>query len=284
LNWQFGLASLLDVQSYEAYRLASIGRNLTTIGLSTYNWDKDSEKSESECKRCLSRIIEEADFIGLSFTKKGAQRLLAEVEKWDKTATKESLGNFIAGRLDTLEERFYDELEEIRFFFVKSDRLSWFENTEAAGDQFKAKFPKANTELIEAGNCFALDRYTACVFHLTRALEIVLSSLHRALNIPDENDPRNNTWGRKLNRISEKIDSNDKTPPPGWSNDANFYKKVYALLEAVRTPLRDDTVHIATVYDETGALCVLLAMVGALNQVATKLSETNGGVVALLPN
>jgi hypothetical protein len=260
------------VQTYEAARLASISRCLTSIGIAILNWDKHTKKEEVKIKNWLSKVISESEFIGLNLTKRGAQRFL------DKFASEKNSNN-LAGDLDTLSQRFDDEIEAIQFFYVRPEKLSWFENTESAGEQFKSKFPKANAELIEAGNCFALARYTACVFHLTRALEIVLSSLHHALNIPEETDPRNNTWGRKLGRISDKISENDNNPPAGWSNNAAFYKKVNALLAAVKTPLRDDTVHIATVYDETGAGCVFMAMLGALNQVATKLSESNGRAV-----
>jgi hypothetical protein len=273
LKWRACLASLLDVQSYQAYKLASISRNITTIGFNTQSWNDEAGKSEAECKRCLSRIIEEAEFIGLSFTKKGAQRILDLIEHSKNNQTGEPLDVLIAGRLDTLEERFYDEVEEINFFYVKSDRLKWFENTELAGDEFKTNFPTANAELIEAGNCFALDRYTACIFHLTRSLEVVLASLHYALKIQEPTDEHDKTWGRTLGRISEKIKENDTTTPPGWASDAEFYKKVNGLLAAVKTPYRDSTIHVASVYDESGAIGVLMAVVGALSHIGKKLKE-----------
>jgi hypothetical protein len=266
LKWRCGLINLLDVQTYEASRLASISRCLTSIGISiTLSTPRDESKNK-EIENLLSIIINECDFLQLYFTKKGAERFLHNFKRGTDS-------NLLAADLDALLERFGDEIELLKFFYVDSERFRWFEYTQHAGEQFKAKFPRANAELIEAGNCFALDRYTACVFHLTRALEIVLSSLHRVLEIPEEKDPRNNTWGRKLKRVSEKIEENDKNPPAEWLNDVEFYRKIYALLTAVKTPLRDDTVHIATIYDETGAGCVLSAMVAALNQIATKLSE-----------
>jgi hypothetical protein len=44
-------------------------------------------------------------------------------------------------------------------------------------------FPSASGELTEAGNCFAAGVYTACVFHLMRAVEHLLRSFANGVGV-----------------------------------------------------------------------------------------------------
>lgn len=268
--WHFkpGLVSLRDVQVYVARRLITIAQDITSCHLAcAFVFDEKDFSSEkrTKAKTLLIGLANEAEAISLNFTAKLARRISQSVETDDSDTVNRALSE--------LDDRLIDETESLKFFHVKSEKITWFDNTEPAGEQFKANFPKANAELIEAGNCFALDRYTACVFHLTRALEIVLSSLHRTLGIPEPADEHDKTWGRTLGRIADKIKENEKSPPAGWNNDVEFFKKVYGLLVAAKTPFRDTTIHVASVYDETGAGGVLMAVVGTLSHVATKLKE-----------
>jgi hypothetical protein len=44
------------------------------------------------------------------------------------------------------------------------------------GGDVDLKFASASFEISEAGKCFALGRYTACVFHLMRVMEVALDA------------------------------------------------------------------------------------------------------------
>jgi len=39
------------------------------------------------------------------------------------------------------------------------------------GKEIATKFPDLLEDISESGNCYALDRYTACIFHLMRVVE-----------------------------------------------------------------------------------------------------------------
>jgi hypothetical protein len=269
LQMHINLISLKDVQIYFAKRLINVTASITSCHMIAMGRDNEkfTSKDLDDLKSCLSKIADESDSLSLPCTAIFAKRLIDEVNDLEANKGK------IFPRIGELSERFEDETNGIKFFYVAPERLGWFESTQTAGEQFKANFPRANSELIEAGNCFALDRYTACVFHLTRVLEIVLSALHHALGIAEPADEHDKTWGRTLGRIQDKIKENDKSNPAGWSDSMEFYKKCHALLAAMKTPFRDSTVHVVSTYDESGASALLWAAVGALGHVATKLKE-----------
>lgn len=260
------LISLRDVQKYLASRLVTIASNISYIGMTLIEWDSKKAKNIEIVNQWLREIVNECEFIGLPSTKMGAGRLGAALEL-------NLPEHKLAGSLDALHDRFDDEIDGINFFYVKPDKLKWFENTEIAGEQFKANFPKANTELIEAGNCLAVARHTACIFHLMRALEIGLVALEARLGIPRPQHPADKTWGRTLGRISDKIAEKDKSPPANWATERIFFDKARALLAAVKAPLRDDTMHVETTYDEQGAISVFNVCVEALRFLGTGLTE-----------
>jgi hypothetical protein len=55
-------------------------------------------------------------------------------------------------------------------------------------------FPDAAYDLKEAGNCFAFERFTACVYHLMRVAEFGLVSVAQSIGVDEEKI--NKGWGR----------------------------------------------------------------------------------------
>jgi hypothetical protein len=83
------------------------------------------------------------------------------------------------------------ELGERLFLFMPPTQAKYYERLDLFGPEVAAKFPEANKEISEAGNCYATGNNTACVFHLMRAVEFGARSLVRALKVkrgtgPDE--------------------------------------------------------------------------------------------------
>src|SRR5204862_4999266 len=102
-----------------------------------------------------------------------------------------------------------EETHVLKLYYVPADQIDFYNKTDLFGEEFKEKFPQANSEICEAGKCFAFDRYTACVFHLTRSLEIALRVLFVSLGMP----PRIwsvTKWQKILERIAGKIKKNNE--------------------------------------------------------------------------
>lgn len=80
-----------------------------------------------------------------------------------------TLGNWLH-QLNELISAINKDLEEKLFLYVPPEFVKYYDQDDLFG--IKDKFPKANEEIKFAGNCYATDNYTACVFHLMRAVEI----------------------------------------------------------------------------------------------------------------
>lgn len=66
-----------------------------------------------------------------------------------------------------------------KFLSIPSNEADFYSQDDLFG--IKDKFPIANEEIKLAGNCYATGNYTACVFHLMRAVEIGAKAMVKAL-------------------------------------------------------------------------------------------------------
>jgi hypothetical protein len=256
------------VKTYFAKRLIAISDSISTgIFMASHEASAWDEKAKANVKKALSRIIEECNFMGLKMTAIYAEKCLQKV---DSSKSEEwSL------KVDTLEERFCDEIRDITFFFIPQDKLNYYQKTDLFGTAVMENFPAANHEASEAGKCFATARYTACVFHLMRVLEIAMHSISKALEIPNPTRDAERNWGKMLVKIKGQIGQNNsqKSNDVTWQNDNDFYEKTYAYLEGVRNPWRNATMHVETDYDEGGALDIFNATSALMRHIAAKLTE-----------
>ena len=89
--------------------------------------------------------------------------------------------------------------------------------------------------MIEAGNCYATGRGTACVFHLMRIMEVGVQALGTRLGVPLA-DEKN--WQDIMNRVNKAIGA---LPP----KDATTIElsHVAANLYAVKLAWRNEVMH-----------------------------------------
>jgi hypothetical protein len=248
-------------KEYLASRLVDITRHVVNAECimiaETDTWPNGRKDIEGNA----NEVFKEARFLGLKSTEKQAARLYhysRDEEKKDPDI--ESAAKELSTRLD-------EDLEGFTLFYVPADKLVYYQKTDLFGDEFKANFPTANAEIIEAGNCFAFDRFTACAFHLMRSLEVVLKALFSTLGLPPLTSAGARNWNGILREIRAKLDS-DKTIP-----DWDFYDSAYAFLAAAKNPMRNATMHVDAVYDEPSVSRVFDAVGGFMRHIATKLKE-----------
>lgn len=74
--------------------------------------------------------------------------------------------------LNRMKHGIYKELKRRKFMYMPNAEAAYYDHQELFGPVVSKRFPKANKEIIAAGNCYATGSYTACVFHLMRAVEI----------------------------------------------------------------------------------------------------------------
>jgi len=253
---------------YPAYRIVYVAEALTQCKIGSVGADKKGPEGQAYIVKWLGEMDAGLKYLGLEMTRVYAERLRGGVSN----AVEEDK---LVDELIILTQRFRDELQGIHFFYVPPDKLRYYNKTNLFGDEFKTKFPQANGEIIEAGNCFAFDRFTSCVFHLMRATEISLRVLFVSLGLP----PRiwsTTKWKNICDRIEGKIEKNNKTlaNDPAWQKDRTFYESASAFVAAVRAPMRNATMHVESIYDEPGAENVFDAVKSFMRHLATKLKET----------
>jgi len=139
-----------------------------------------------------------------------------------------------------LHQTIIDELESKILLMIPSNRVSYYNVDDTIlGEYIVSSFPEIREDAAEAGNCFALGRYTACVFHLTRMMENIVQRFGRRLKI---RDLHKKPWGQILGESKHKIDKMPKDTP-SRERRSNRYYESYALLDAVCRATRNPTIH-----------------------------------------
>ena len=120
----------------------------------------------------------------------------------------------------------------------------------------------------EAGKCFALARYTACVFHLMRILEAGLNALGDSLGLTVATN-----WNRAITDIETEIGARSYATHPGWRTDEPFYSEAATHFRMVKNAWRNHTMHIKERYDEERARSVLNSVSDFMRHLAGRLHE-----------
>ncbi len=131
------------------------------------------------------------------------------------------------------------------------------------GHDVEDAFPAASEDIAEAAKCLALQRYTAVVFHLMRAMESAIQKLAGHLGV----SCAEKVWGHLLSDISKAIEKMPKGPKrDAWSQN-------HALLYHVKQAWRNDTMHPKATYTEDQAESVFAAVKSFMDHLALLVSS-----------
>ena len=250
---------------YVASRLVAISDAIHGAELAAWDKDEYSTKERADIADRMTTVMNEAEFLGLKATQITAELIYDQMDNLscDETFT----------RLELLLDAFRKETDQYNLFFVQPAKQEYFLKAPLCGEDFVQKFPRANYELWESGKCLAAERYTACVFHAMRALEIALRVMESALGIIAPSPGPENTWGRIIGRIREQLDQNKNNPPLGWQHEKEFYDKASAFFQSVKMSFRDATMHVKAQYDEQSATDIFTSSCIFMRHVASELTE-----------
>jgi hypothetical protein len=170
--------------------------------------------------------------------------------------------------------RVYDEFNGRHFFsLTPHEAQMWSQIQPSFGTDVQAQYPTAAFEIDEASKCLALNRGTACVFHLMRTLEIAVRAIARCLSIPDPTQPAERNWGVVLRKIRDGINAKWPTVASRTAGDGEIFDALYASLDAVKNPWRNQTMHPALKYTGEEAEHVLAAVRGFMIRLASRCDE-----------
>jgi hypothetical protein len=219
----------------------------------------------------FGHLIEMLRKLGLNNSEDQALRVLELVANPKQTNMQE-----YAETLQALSDRVIDEAGRHEFFMIPSHKLRVYkEARDFFGEQVNTAFPSAQKEIENAAKCYAFGRNTACVFHLMRAMEVVLRLLSSSLNDPDLDPKKNPSWERILLRCDEQLKLPVEKRSPEWKKDDQFYSDATANLRAVKNAWRNPTMHVERDYDEEETVDVVSAVRGFMKHTANKLGSKN---------
>jgi len=165
---------------------------------------------------------------------------------------------------------FYSELQREMFLQLDSSQtklFSWKEDKKHFGDAVATAFPSASIEIHEAGNCLALERWPASVFHCMRVLEIGLGTLANKFGVTSIN------WHNVIEECEAKIKKIDSTWGADWKDQQKFYSEAARHFMFLKDALRNHIMHVRDAFDEGKALSIWQHTKEFMQQISNRLHE-----------
>lgn len=168
---------------------------------------------------------------------------------------------------DRLLHAYVAETEARQFYAIEGRHARYYTDAERLfGAEVADAFPSVCPDISEAGKCRALGRWTACVMHLMRVLEVGLERLaeHYGVNHAE-------SWNKTLNELEGKLRSVQKrvdgAEAERWAAEAGTH------LRFLKNAHRNHAMHPLERYDEERAVEIFDNARSFMRHLATRLSE-----------
>ncbi len=270
LSWgpkRYHLVTWWNMKPFPVTRLLHLFRNFEETMRSSDTNQKNMSKDEAtELEEALKGLQRECESCHLLNSADMFVRMLAEVRVgWPFSDVWKLLPEAM--------NRIEDECKRHLLMQIEPDYGKYFSNPQffdpqdSAAKKVSVQFSSAGEDIAEAGKCLACGRSTACVMHLSRVLEVGLTTLANEVGVLRQND-----WGGYLRGIDEELQrrfttSGARTP------DEQFYAECYAMFDSVRRAWRNPTMHVEKTYTSERAEEILVAVRSFMRHLSTKLQE-----------
>jgi len=164
----------------------------------------------------------------------------------------------IGQALKHLIARVKDALDGEFFFHVDGRDVPLYKADEPFGPDVTLKFPLAAEDIAEAAKCLALQRSTACVFHLMRVMEIALRALAVKLKVTSI-DPNVENWNKITDHVNKALNTLPAKTAAEHSRKAKM-GAVIAHLNSVRVAWRNEVMHPKQSYSREEAHTIFAAV------------------------
>jgi len=260
---KFPFVTLLNI-------LAGEGTRAGAAMLANYGEELPAEAMEDE-RITLKAIAKHCKHAGLEFAEPHINRMLQRFDGKN--------GGYSCDQLKSdyheLTWRIQDEMAKILVMRIEKDRADYFDKVQLFGPEVATNFPSANYDIEEAGNCYATDRNTACVFHSMRVLEIGLRVLANDLQVTFPTPIELENWNTIIEKIESTIRDREKQLPKGMqkSEEMQFYSEAAKEFRYFKDAWRNHVAHSREKYGETEAYRVLCHVRDFMQHLASKLKE-----------
>jgi len=255
-----GLLSLWDMKTFHASILIT---DLIWLQIILGDAGKDDETFKSKLDHVLNGIVDTSNRIGFDNIAAQAARLKKHIGGNSPISGIVALGGELLGSIQ------HEYLHKCFLYVPNADKM----HLEANQFSFMAvaKFPSASYDMFESGKCFALDRHTACVFHLMRVLEIGL----KALCVKLDYIPKNDNWHEVLKELPEAIRKkfNPHIGNPNWKEEEHFYSQLAVEFRHFKNAWRNYVMHAHEKYGRDEADAIYAHVKSFIDHAASQFSE-----------
>jgi len=226
-----------------------------------------AEGREGDLREVLTRTENFCASYGLAASKTTTRRAI------DQLAERKMDSEQLRALSEELHGRLRDELRAAYFLHLTPREADLFSQPRDLWEAVVDRYPSAIRDIEEASKCLAVNRNTACVFHLMRLLERGLRTLGGALNDPGLDPKRNPSWDAILRKCDDELRKPVKDRCAEWRTDDAFFSTATANLRAVKDAWRNPTMHVEKHYDSEEAREIYSAARAFMRHLAGKLSE-----------
>jgi hypothetical protein len=255
------LVSLLDMLPFVAYNFCRASSLLGQVHSQIQSGVTPTESS-------WSLVAGELGMLELACEQLALTNTLAQIRRvkpiFFDGATRLNFNNFARDVLE-VQVRMTDELKARTLFILSAEEAPYFADHHF-GPSVAQRFPDALFDMDEAAKCFALERPTACVFHLMRITEHGLRAIGDLLKLEDPLGPN---WDQVIKKIGAelKLDYKDRK----FKGQADLLSHISTHLHAVKVAWRDPTMHVDKKHTTQEAREIYNATCGLMRYLAENL-------------
>ncbi|HWB33085.1 MAG TPA: hypothetical protein VG714_07935 [Acidobacteriaceae bacterium] len=205
-----------------------------------------------DTRQMLKIVKESAECLGFDSTIRKVQYLQDEYGERipDRNAVE------IVSDLEHLGVELVSDAQAVLFLRLDSARAKFYlaDDPQAApfGEAVHNAFPSAIIDAREASNCYALERWPACVFHLMRVLEFGLGVMAKRFNVSVERS----TWHQIIEAIEGRIRKIDPQSGADWKKQQKDFSDAATQFMFFKDAWRNHIMHVRDQYDEGRAMSI----------------------------
>jgi hypothetical protein len=200
-------------------------------------------------------------------------------ENWNISGVRTDL---LARDMKRIRDGIMHQLKAQKFVYIPGPGDKLMSNTQIFGEDVYDAFPSARLDIEEAGNAFAFELYTSCIYHLMCAAEYAMRALAKDRRIVLTTKGGNPfpadlaTWEeviRELEKETAKIANWPRSKGEVRSQAQEFYNAAVEELRAIKDAWRNPVMHSRRRYKEKEAKRAMDHVEHFMNALCTRITE-----------
>ena len=171
--------------------------------------------------------------------------------------------------IEELHNRISDEIWPILLMYLTPEQVEWHKRQDPFGEDVAKRFSSAGFDIEESCKCYALGRYTACVMHLMRVVELGMRALAVELDVPQGFNP---SWDGILKKIGDQLELKRNQRNPDFLVNEAFYDDAARHIRSYQRA-RNRTQHADKKYTQEEAKRIYDAVCEVMQHLAKNLDE-----------